>query len=73
VRIAYDAQADALSLVFVDGATQISREIAPGLIASFDGAGKAVGLEILQASVRLGPAGLAQIVIDLSGLREGAR
>lgn len=73
MRIAYDAQADALSLVFVDAETQISREIAPGLIASFDGAGKAVGLEILQASLRLGPSGLAQIVIDLSGLSESAR
>lgn len=36
MRITYDAQADALSLVFREGEPQSSRELAPGLIVNLD-------------------------------------
>ena len=68
MRIAYGAQVDALSPVLAEKEAESSREVAPGLTVSFDGAGRAVVLEVLQARGRLGPAVLAQIVIDLSQL-----
>ena len=68
MRIAYDAQADALRLVFAEGETEISRELAPGVIVNLDGDGRAVAVEVLSASQRIGRTGLSRITIDLREL-----
>lgn len=68
MRLAYDAQADALSLVFRDGAVESSREIARGIIVNLDRDGEAVAIEVLRARRWIGKTGLSQIVIDLQDL-----
>ncbi len=45
MRLTYDAQADALSLVFRDGLVASSREIVRGVIVNLDERGDAVGIE----------------------------
>jgi len=68
MRLAYDAQADALSLVFRDGVVESSREIIPGVIVNLDGDGEAVAIELLGAKRWIGKTGLSQIAIDLQDL-----
>lgn len=68
MRLAYDAQADALSLVFRDGVVESSREITPGLIVNLDRDGEAVAIEVLCAKRWIGKTGLSQIAIDLQDL-----
>ncbi|MDR7426288.1 MAG: DUF2283 domain-containing protein [Armatimonadota bacterium] len=68
MRIAYDAQADALTLALTDGEVVTSRELAPGLIVNLDGQGRAVAVEVLDASRRIGRQGLREIVINLQDL-----
>ncbi len=68
MRIAYDGQADALSLVFWDTEPESSRELAPGVIVNLDGQGNAVGIEVLGAQARIGKKALSLIAIDLQDL-----
>lgn len=68
MRLAYDAQADALSLVFRDGVVERSREIAHGVIVNLDVDGETVGIAVLGASRWIGRTGLSQIAIDLHDL-----
>ncbi len=68
MRLAYDAQADALSLVFRDVAVESSRELAPGVLVNLDGHGQAVAIEVLDARTRIGRNGLSLIAIDLQDL-----
>jgi len=68
MRLAYDAQADALSLVFRDGDPESSREVAPGVIVSLDRQGDAVAIELLGARAKIGRHGLSLIAIDLQDL-----
>lgn len=68
MRLAYDAQADALSLVFRDGTVETSREIAHGMILNLDPQGDAVSLDLLRARARFGKRGLSLIMIDLHDL-----
>jgi uncharacterized protein YuzE len=53
VRIRYDAEVDALSIVFRD-TTVTTQELAEGVVGEFDAGGKLVGLEILDARGRFG-------------------
>ena len=68
MRIAYDVQADALTLAFGEAEVEVSRELAPDLIVNLDRGGNVVALEILHATQRIGSRGLRQIAIDLQGL-----
>ncbi len=68
MRLAYDPQTDALSLILADREVQTSREVATGLIVSFDAQGEAVAVDLLGVSRRLGRDNLAQIAIDLRRL-----
>lgn len=65
MRIAYDSQADVLSVVFVDAEADASRELSPGLIVNLDRAGQVVGVDLTNASRRIGRTGLHRIAIDL--------
>ena len=51
MKISYDKEVDALSIIFAD-ATATTKHLAEGIAADFDGDGKLVGLEILDASSR---------------------
>ena len=68
MRIVYDAQADALSLVFREVEAEQSRELAPGLIVTLDREGNAVAIEVLDARLKIGRDGLSLIKIDLQQL-----
>ncbi len=68
MRLAYDPQTDALSLILADREVQTSREVVAGLIVSFDAQGEAVAVDLLGVSRRLGRDNLAQIDIDLRRL-----
>ena len=53
MKINYDREVDALSIIFAD-ATVTTQHLAEGIAADFDAEGRLVGLEILDASSRLG-------------------
>lgn len=73
MRLAYDAQADAVSLVFREGVVESSREIARGVIVNLDSRGEPVAIEVLNARRWVGRSGLSQIAIDLQDLWSDAR
>jgi uncharacterized protein YuzE len=62
VRIRYDAEVDALSIVFLD-APVTTQELMPGVVAEYDARGQLAGLEILDASKQTGDARTVQQVI----------
>lgn len=68
MRLEYDAQADGLSVIFRDSATESSREVAPGVILNLDGQGEAVAIEVLEARRRIGKNAMSLIAIDLQDL-----
>jgi uncharacterized protein YuzE len=53
MKIAYDPEVDALSITFRD-TTVTTRDLGEGLAADYDAHGQLVGLEVLDASRRLG-------------------
>jgi uncharacterized protein YuzE len=64
MRISYDLEADALSIVFRD-ATVTLQELAEGITAEYDAGGYLVGIEILDAAKRFGdPSALQQVIVE---------
>jgi uncharacterized protein YuzE len=53
MRISYDQEVDALSIVFRD-TTVTTTELADGIAAEYDADGQLAGLEILDATERFG-------------------
>ncbi|MBA4180503.1 MAG: hypothetical protein C0506_07945 [Anaerolinea sp.] len=53
MKISYDKEVDALSIIFAE-TTVTTKHLAEGIAADFDRDGRLVGLEILDASSRLG-------------------
>lgn len=53
MRILYDAEADALHIVFLD-ATVTTKHLAEGIAADYDRSGRLAGLEVLDVTKRLG-------------------
>jgi uncharacterized protein YuzE len=53
MKISYDAEVDALSITFQE-TTVTTQHLAEGIAADYDREGQLVGLEILDASRRLG-------------------
>jgi YD repeat-containing protein len=51
MRITYDAEADALSIIFRD-TTVTTADLAEGITAEYDASGRLVGIEILDAARR---------------------
>lgn len=68
MRITYDGQADALSLVLTEEEAVISRELAPGLIVNLDRHGGIVSIDILSARASIGRRALSEIALDLTDL-----
>ena len=62
MRISYDKQADALSILFEE-TTVTTEEIAEGISLEYDAEGKVAGIEILDAMERLGNRDTLQKII----------
>lgn len=64
MKIRYDAEVDALSIVFRE-TTVTTQELAEGIAAEYDAQGRIVGLELLDAARRFGdPSVLEQVVLE---------
>ncbi|MBA3881427.1 MAG: DUF2283 domain-containing protein [Chthoniobacterales bacterium] len=55
MKISYDAEVDALSIMFRD-TTVTTKHLAEGIAADYDSEGRLAGLEILDAKQRFGDA-----------------
>ena len=53
MRVTYDPEVDALSIVLSEALVEERDEAKPGVILDYDAAGNVVGLEILNASKRV--------------------
>ena len=61
MKTIYDNEADALYVRFADQAVAVSEEVRPGLIIDFDGQGRIVAFELLDARTQLAPDALAAL------------
>jgi len=69
MKLRYDPEVDALSLVFRE-ATVSTKHLAEGIAADYDAEGRLAGLEILDAQKRFG--GREKIEkVELEGIRAG--
>ena len=64
MRIEYDKEADALYIVLRDVPGSDSKDLEEGVTIDLDGEGHIVGLEVLDASERLGLEALLNISIE---------
>lgn len=53
MKIDYDQASDILSMLFSSTPVDESDEVKPGVILDYDAAGNVVGIEILDASLRM--------------------
>ncbi len=68
MRIRYDPEVDALSVLFRD-ATVTTRDLEDGILSEFDADDHLVGLEILDAASRFGdPSTLQEVILEGIGL-----
>ena len=64
MKISYDAEVDALSIVFRE-TTVTTKHLAEGIAADYDATGRLAGLEILDAQKRFGGSeSLREIVVE---------
>lgn len=72
MQITYDAEADALDILLHENVAAVEgKDVAPGVIAALDAAGRLVALEIIGARAALGDAVLADSVpIEQLALRK---
>ena len=69
MRITYDAEVDAMSIVFKE-TTVTTKDLGDGIAADFDSDGRLVGIEILDASERSGgKESLRQVILEGIGLK----
>lgn len=54
MKVKYDPEVDVLSILLSDAPVEESDESKPGVILDYDKSGNVVGLEILEASKRMG-------------------
>jgi uncharacterized protein YuzE len=59
VKLAYDAEADALFVRFAEDKIIESEEVRPGLILDFDAQGRIVAIELLDVREQLAPQAVA--------------
>jgi uncharacterized protein YuzE len=53
IKVTYDPEVDALTIILSDAAVEESDEAKPGVVLNYDVEGNIVGLEILNASKRV--------------------
>jgi uncharacterized protein YuzE len=54
VKVRYDPEVDVLSILLSEAAVEESDESKPGVVLDYDKSGNVVGIEILEASKRMG-------------------
>ncbi|HEY6346447.1 MAG TPA: DUF2283 domain-containing protein [Bryobacteraceae bacterium] len=54
MKVEYDPEVDVLTILLSDALVQESDETKPGVILDYDASGNIVGIEILDASKRMG-------------------
>ena len=64
MRIEYDREADALYIYLREVKVEDNQDIEEGVTVDLDAEGHIVGIEILDASVRLGSQALSKIAIE---------
>ena len=52
MRVNYDREADVLHILLMEGRSDTSQEVAPGVYVEMDADGRVVGVEITSASQR---------------------
>ena len=68
MKISYDPEVDALSIVFLE-TTVTTQELSEDIVAEYDSDGRLVGLEILDAAKRLNdPHIFRQVILEGVGL-----
>ena len=68
MRIRYDAEVDALSVIFRE-TTVTTKELAEGIVVEYDADDRLVGLEFLDAEARLGdPSIVREVTLKGVGL-----
>jgi uncharacterized protein YuzE len=65
VKVRYDPEADVLSILLSDALVEESDESKPGVVLDYDSAGNVVGIEILNASKRVGDPMSVEYAISL--------
>jgi uncharacterized protein YuzE len=65
LRIAYDPKADAMNIRFQEGAYDISKEIAEGIIIDYTKDGRVLSIEILDVSKRMPIESIKDITIGV--------
>ena len=64
MKISYDPEVDALSIVFRE-TTMTTEHLAEGIAADYDSEGRLVGLEVLDATARFGGREtLSQVILE---------
>ena len=64
MKIEYSKEADALYVYFKEAEVAKSKEVEEGVVVDFDSEGHVIGIEILDARVRLGVEGLVNVSIE---------
>ena len=64
MRIQYSKEADALYVYFREAEVAKSKEVEEGVVVDFDSESHVIGIEILDARVRLGVEGLVNVSIE---------
>ena len=68
MKISYDPEVDALSIIFLE-TTVTTKHLDEGIVADYDANGQLAGIEILDAAQRLGgKESLQQVVAEGMGL-----
>ncbi len=65
MKISYDPEADAMSIVFQKGKYDISKEIAEGIIIDYTEDGKVISIEILNMKKRMPLEDISDITISV--------
>jgi uncharacterized protein YuzE len=72
MRISYDAEVDAMSIIFRE-TTMTTKQVAEGIAVDYDSEGRIAGIEVLDAMKRFGgEETLRQVIIEGIGMRAAA-
>lgn len=64
MKIEYSKTADALYVYFKQGEVAKSKEVEEGVVVDLDAEGHIIGIEVLDASSRIGIQGLVNVTIE---------
>ena len=69
MKISYDSEADAMSIVFQEGKYDISKEQMDGIIIDYTEDGKVISIEILNVRERMPLKNLEEITLSVPAVR----